>query len=80
MRVVQAAHDGSNLVMRFQWPANPHTPVPFADGGKMDPENAVKLAMLIDQGKVDCQRVDQVMRSRGPVQVRHAHLDEGQRS
>jgi cytochrome c-type protein NapC len=49
---VQAAHDGSNLVMRFQWPANPHTPAPFADGGKMDPENPVKLAMLIDQGTV----------------------------
>ncbi len=49
---VQAAHDGANLMMRFQWPANPHTPVPFADGGKMDPENAVKLAILIDQGNV----------------------------
>ncbi|HYG86893.1 MAG TPA: NapC/NirT family cytochrome c, partial [Azospirillum sp.] len=49
---VQAAHDGTNLLMRFQWPANPHTPVPFADGGKMDPENAVKLALLIDQGTV----------------------------
>ncbi|HEY0838448.1 MAG TPA: ethylbenzene dehydrogenase-related protein, partial [Azospirillum sp.] len=49
---VQAAHDGANLVMRFQWPANPHAPVPFADGGKLDPENQVKLAFLIDGGKV----------------------------
>jgi len=49
---VQAAHDGSNLIMRFQWPANPHAPVPFADGGKLDPENQVKLAFLIDAGKV----------------------------
>jgi nitrate/TMAO reductase-like tetraheme cytochrome c subunit len=49
---VQAAHDGTNLVFRFRWPASPHTPAPFVDGGKMDPENPVKLAMLIDQGSV----------------------------
>ncbi|CAO3433119.1 NapC/NirT family cytochrome c [Azospirillum doebereinerae] len=49
---VQAAHDGTNLTLRFRWPASPHTPAPFVDGGKMDPENPVKLAMLIDQGKV----------------------------
>jgi nitrate/TMAO reductase-like tetraheme cytochrome c subunit len=49
---VQAAHDGTNLTMRFQWPGNPHAPAPFADGGKMDPENQVKLALMIDAGKV----------------------------
>ncbi|HYH38410.1 MAG TPA: ethylbenzene dehydrogenase-related protein [Azospirillum sp.] len=49
---VQAAHDGETLTMRFRWPASPHTPAPFADGGKMDPENPVKLALLIDQGTV----------------------------
>ncbi|WP_448189320.1 NapC/NirT family cytochrome c [Azospirillum sp. sgz301742] len=49
---VQAAHDGTNLMLRFQWPASPHTPAPFVEGGKMDPENSVKLAMMIDQGTV----------------------------
>ena len=49
---VQAAHDGGTLMLRFRWPASPHTPVPFVDGGKMDAENPVKLAMLIDQGTV----------------------------
>lgn len=49
---VQATHDGVNLTMRFQWPENPHVAIPFADGGKMDAENQVKLAFMIDQGKV----------------------------
>lgn len=49
---VQAAHDADNLYLRFVWPATPHTPVPFAEGGKLDPENPVKLAVLLDQGKV----------------------------
>lgn len=43
---VQAAHDAENLYMRFQWQDAPHTPVPFADGGKMDPDNQVKVAMM----------------------------------
>jgi nitrate/TMAO reductase-like tetraheme cytochrome c subunit len=50
---VQATHDGSNLKMRFQWPDAGHTPVPFAEGGKMDPDNQVKLAIMFDDGKVD---------------------------
>lgn len=43
---VQAMHDADKLYMRFQWPDGEHTPVPFVDGGKMDPENPVKLAMM----------------------------------
>jgi len=50
---VQATHDGSNLKLRFQWPDAGHTPVPFAEGGKMDPDNQVKLAIMFDDGKVD---------------------------
>ena len=50
---VQAKHDGSDLVLRFQWPDTGHTPAPFADGGKMDPDNQVKLAIMIDDGKVE---------------------------
>ncbi len=44
---VQAAHDDENLYLRFQWPDTPHAPVPFADGGKLDPDNQAKLAMMI---------------------------------
>ena len=34
---VQAAHDTDNLYLRFQWEDTEHVPVPFVDGGKMDP-------------------------------------------
>jgi cytochrome c-type protein NapC len=50
---VQAKHDGTDLVLRFQWPDTGHTPAPFADGGKMDPKNQVKLAVMFDDGKVE---------------------------
>lgn len=50
---VQAKHDSENISFRFQWPSSPHVPVPFADGGKMDPENQVKLAVMFDDGKVE---------------------------
>ena len=44
---VQATHDGENIFVRMQWPDSPHAPVPFLDGGKMDPENQIKVAMMI---------------------------------
>jgi cytochrome c-type protein NapC len=44
---MQAAHDAENLYLRFSWQNAPHTPVPFVDGGKMDPANQVKLAIMI---------------------------------
>lgn len=44
---VQAAHDDDYLYMRYEWEDTEHTPVPFADGGKMDPDNQVKLALMI---------------------------------
>ena len=50
---VQAAHDADNLYMRFRWSDAPHTPAPFADGGKMDPDNQVKLAMMIAGPGID---------------------------
>ena len=43
---VQAAHDGDKLHFRFQWRNGPHNPVPFVAGGKMDPDNQVKLAVM----------------------------------
>lgn len=50
---VKAMHDGENLSLRFQWPDTGHTPAPFADGGKMDPDNQIKLAVMFDDGKVE---------------------------
>ncbi len=44
---VQAAHDDENLYVRMQWPDAGHSPAPFVDGGKMDPDNQIKVAMMI---------------------------------
>lgn len=44
---VQAAHDDENLYVRLQWPDAGHNPAPFVDGGKMDPNNQIKVAMMI---------------------------------
>ncbi|WP_299661581.1 NapC/NirT family cytochrome c [uncultured Ruegeria sp.] len=44
---VQAAHDDQNLYIRLQWPDAGHNPAPFVDGGKMDPDNQIKVAMMI---------------------------------
>jgi cytochrome c-type protein NapC len=52
---IQTAHDSDYLYMRFQWPEAEHVPVAFAEGGKMDPENPVKLAVMLatDDEKVE---------------------------
>ncbi len=45
---IQAKHDANNLYMRFQWDdAGKHNPVPFVSGGKMDPKNPIKLAVML---------------------------------
>ncbi len=44
---VQAAHDDETLYIRLQWPDEGHNPAPFVDGGKMDPDNQIKVAMMI---------------------------------
>ncbi len=49
---VQAAHDGQDLYLRFQWEDAEHTPVPFVDGGKMDPDNQIKLAVMFATDEV----------------------------
>ena len=43
---VQAAHDGTNLYMRFAWKQ------PAGGGDKMDKDNPVKLAFMLDDNKV----------------------------
>ncbi len=50
---VQAAHDSDFLYLRFQWPAGDHVPVPFVEGGKMDPDNPVKLALMLATDEVE---------------------------
>jgi nitrate/TMAO reductase-like tetraheme cytochrome c subunit len=52
---IQTAHDSDYLYMRFQWPDAGHVPAAFAAGGKMDPENPVKLAVMLatDDEKVE---------------------------
>ena len=49
---VQASHDANNLYMRFEWENSEHTPAPFVDGGKMDPENPMKLAIMFASDEV----------------------------
>ncbi|WP_170421574.1 NapC/NirT family cytochrome c [Ruegeria arenilitoris] len=44
---VQAALDDKNLYIRLQWADAGHNPAPFVDGGKMDPDNPIKVAMMI---------------------------------
>ncbi|MCP3969136.1 MAG: cytochrome C552 [Rhodobacteraceae bacterium] len=44
---LQAAHDGEYAYFRLQWPDAGHSPAPFVEGGKMDPDNQVKVAMMV---------------------------------
>ncbi|MCP5036697.1 MAG: cytochrome C552 [Rhodobacteraceae bacterium] len=44
---LQAAHDDENVYFRLQWIDGGHNPAPFVDGGKMDPDNQIKVAMMI---------------------------------
>ncbi|WP_275100422.1 NapC/NirT family cytochrome c [Sedimenticola hydrogenitrophicus] len=50
---VQAAHDGANLFLRFEWEDTGHIPVPFVEGGKMDPANPMKLALMLGTDDVE---------------------------
>ena len=43
---LQTAFDADNVYFRFQWAGGPHNPVPFVDGGKMDPANEAKIAIM----------------------------------
>lgn len=49
---VQASHDAEHLFMRFEWSTTPHAPVPFVEGGKMDPDNPMKIAIMFSDDKV----------------------------
>ena len=60
---VKAAHDADNLYMQFQWEDGEHTPVPFVDGGKMDPENPIKLAVMLTTDDEDNPQVEYAERA-----------------
>ena len=60
---VQAAHDADYLYMRFQWQDGEHAPIPFADGGKMDPDNPIKLAIMLTTDSEDDPKVEYAERS-----------------
>ena len=44
---VKATHDGTNLYVRFSWDQ------PAGGAAKMDPDNQVKLTMLMDDNKIE---------------------------
>ena len=50
---VQAVHDDEFLYMRFQWPEGGHAPAPFVEGGKMDPDNPMKFAVMLATDDVE---------------------------
>ena len=60
---VQAAHDAVNLYLRFQWEDGEHAPVPFVDGGKMDPDNPIKLAIMLSTDDEDDPKVEYTERA-----------------
>jgi len=43
---VQVARDAERIHFRFEWQKGPHAPVPFAEGGKLDPKNAAKFTVM----------------------------------
>jgi len=55
---VKAAHDADNLYMQFQWEDGEHAEIPFADGGKMDAENQIKLAIMLTTDNEDDPKVE----------------------
>jgi cytochrome c-type protein NapC len=50
---VQASHDADNVYLRFEWEDTDHVPVPFVEGGKMDPENPMKIAIMLATDEVE---------------------------
>lgn len=51
--IVDSTYDNEYLYMRFSWADGEHAPVPFVDGGKMDPENPMKLAIMLANDGVE---------------------------
>jgi len=60
---IKAAHDADNLYMQFQWEDGEHAEVPFAEGGKMDAENQMKLAIMLTDDIEEDPKVEFAERS-----------------
>ncbi len=50
---VDTTYDTDYLYMRFSWADGDHVPVPFVEGGKMDPKNPMKLAVMFANDNVE---------------------------
>ncbi|WP_353537442.1 ethylbenzene dehydrogenase-related protein [Colwellia sp. KU-HH00111] len=50
---IDATHDAENIYLRFSWADGEHAAVPFVEGGKMDPENPMKLAFMLATDDVE---------------------------
>ncbi len=50
---VNATYDDEFLYLKFSWANDKHAPVPFVEGGKMDPENPIKLAVMLATNDVE---------------------------
>ena len=55
---IKAAYDTNNLHLQFQWADAEHAPVDFVEGGKMDPENPIKLAVMLATDSEDDPKVE----------------------
>ncbi len=55
---VQSAITADRLAFRFQWKNGAHAPVPFAEGGKLDPQNQVKFTVTLAKPE-GIARIDQ---------------------
>ena len=51
--VMQATHDAENLYLKFEWDDGVHADVPFVEGGKMDPENSMKIAIMFSNDDLE---------------------------
>ncbi len=50
---IESTHDDEYLYMRFSWKDTKHVPVSFVEGGKMDPNNSTKLAVMFATDEVE---------------------------
>ncbi|MCP4874471.1 MAG: cytochrome C552 [Gammaproteobacteria bacterium] len=60
---IKTAYDANNLYMQFQWEDGDHAPISFVEGGKMDPENPIKLAVMLATDSEDDPKVEYAERS-----------------
>jgi len=60
---LKTAYDAENLYMWFQWEDAEHAPVPFVEGGKMDPENPIKLAVMLATDSEEDPKVEYAERA-----------------